>query len=442
MSLTEQIYAELVDGLKTGSLDWTAFTAKHGASKGPLYNAVGRFIRDMEPKVRELGGVQAELDAAGLKLDQAGLTLNSLDQKIKEVKSNLAPLEERKSTLNEEIGTLETKLAEKSELMKQVRELEKHGFDIERLRQLREALTEIGAKNGLKGKEAVSKFFDDLKDYEAVLEAKALLEGLRTQIETKKLQAENWQAKEETLRRKHDDRTEAIDAMQALLKRGVKAEQIVSWSGIVSKLGGPEELQDKLERYKSMSELLNAKKTEIENCDKKVIEVGAQIKALNEQKVEIEGAIKSLSTSGVKKITEVSDKAVTGLKSLSTSGLKEVTKVSSQAIAELKSLLAEIRVETERLSNLKAEAGKLEKELMYARYLTTGDQAVLKSFPKEVVIAFLDRAFEYCKLNQLNPRVKALDGFGRKYVGIESYAELELIDLITWAEAGLAGAVQ
>lgn len=180
-----------------------------------------------------------------------------------------------------------------------------------------------------------------------------------------------------------------------------------------------------------MSELLDAKKTEIGNCDKKVIELGAQIKALNEQKVEIEGAIKSLSTSGVKEITEVSDKAVTGIKSLSTRGLKEVTKVSDKAIAEIKPLLAELRVETKRLTDLKAEAGKLEKELRYARYLTTGDQAVLKSFPKEIVIAFLDRASAYCKLNQLNPRVRALDEFGRKYVGIESYAELDLIDLIT-----------
>ncbi len=106
----------------------------------------------MEPKVRALGEVQAWLDAAGLMLD-------SLDQKIKEAESGLAPLEETKNALNEGIETLETKLAEKSEVIKQVAELGKLGFDIERLRQLREALTEIGAKYGLKGKEAVSKFF-------------------------------------------------------------------------------------------------------------------------------------------------------------------------------------------------------------------------------------------------------------------------------------------
>jgi len=441
LSLTEQIYAELVDELETG-LDWTAFIAKYNASKGPLYNAIARFLHDMERKVQEFNEVQGKLDAAGLQLDQAGLTLDQLDRRIKEAESSLVPLEEKKGTLNEGIENLESKLTEKSELLEHAGELAKLGFNTDRLKQLQDALREIGAKQGLKGKEAISKFFDDLKDYEAVLEAESLLIGLQPQIETKKLEAKKWQAKEETLRRKHDDRTEAIDATQALLKRGVKAEQIVSWNGIVSKLGGPEELQDKLGQYKSMSELLATKKTEIEDCDKKVTELSAQVKALNEQKLEIEAAIKSLSTSGVKKITEVSDKAVTGLKSLSTSEVKEITKVSGKAITGLKSLLAEIRVETARLANLEAKAGKLEKELMYARYLTTGDQAVLKTFPKEVVIAFLDRASVYCELNQLNPMVRVPDGFSRKYSSISSYTELGLLDLIAWAEAGFAGALQ
>jgi len=115
LSLTNKIYQELVDGLKTG-LDYTHLQAKYGTSKGPFYNAFGRFIRDMEPKVRELGGVQAKLDTAGLKLDQ-------LDQRIKEAENSLPPLEERKNTLNQQTETLEMKLGEKSELIKQVGEL-------------------------------------------------------------------------------------------------------------------------------------------------------------------------------------------------------------------------------------------------------------------------------------------------------------------------------
>ncbi|MBU1066946.1 hypothetical protein KKE60_04130, partial [Patescibacteria group bacterium] len=52
LSLTDEIYAELVDGLKTG-LDYTHLQVKYRDSKGPFYNAYGRLIRDMEPKVRE-----------------------------------------------------------------------------------------------------------------------------------------------------------------------------------------------------------------------------------------------------------------------------------------------------------------------------------------------------------------------------------------------------
>ena len=143
-TLTDQIYAELVEGLKT-HLDWTAFIAKHNAHKPELYNAIGRFFHDMEPKVKALGEVQAKLDRAGLELD-------SLDQRIKEAQSSLAPLENRRNVLNEEVEALETKLAEKSEFIKHVRELGKLGFDIQRLRQLKDALTDIGAKHGLKGK--------------------------------------------------------------------------------------------------------------------------------------------------------------------------------------------------------------------------------------------------------------------------------------------------
>ena len=111
-------------------------------------------------------------------------------------------------------------------------------------------------------------------------------------------------------------------------------EQVISWNGIVSKVGGPDELQDKLEQYRSMSQLLAAKKSEIEDCDKNLIELSAQIKALNEQKAEIEGAIKALSSSGVKEITKVSDKAVSGLKSLSDSGVREIAKLSDKTYAE------------------------------------------------------------------------------------------------------------
>ena len=181
MSLTDEIYYELMDALEKG-LDWQQFLVKYSASKGPLYNALGRVMTEVEAKIRALSEKKAKLQE---EVNQAGLRLDYLNQQIKEAESNVARLEDTENGLNDQIETLETGLAEKSELARHIAELGKLGFDIERLRQLKDALTEISAKHGLKGKEAVSKFFDDLKDYEALLGAELQLKGLQTQIEKK-----------------------------------------------------------------------------------------------------------------------------------------------------------------------------------------------------------------------------------------------------------------
>jgi DNA repair exonuclease SbcCD ATPase subunit len=307
LSLTDEIYAELVDGLKAG-LDWTHFLAKHGASKGPLYNAISRFFSDMEARVRAFSEVQGKLDQVGLRLNQLDQEVNEADKVIQTKNHELALLEEKENTLKKQTVVLESNLEQKSTPLKRLQELGKLGFGEEKFKALCATLTEIGTKRGLKRDEAVNTFFVELKDYDAKTGFEQEIQRLETIIRTKTLEAEKWQAEAESLSRHHKDLSEAITAVQSLTKHGVKVEQVVSWNSIVSKFGGPDELQDKLEQYRSMSQLLAAKKSEIEDCDKNLIELSAQIKALNEQKAEIEGAIKSLSSSGVKEIAKVSDR--------------------------------------------------------------------------------------------------------------------------------------
>ncbi len=459
MSLTDEIYQELTDGLKAEDFDWTAFIAKHGASKGPLYNAIGRFFTDIELTVRELNEVRTQLDEAGLKLE-------SLDKKIEEAEGSLAPLEKKRSSLNTQIEALERKIEGKNKLLEHAKDLEQLGLDIQRLGQLRETLAEIATKHGLKGNEATSKFFSDLKDYDTKTGFEQEIQRLETITDTRRLQAEKWQAEADKIERQYKELEAVTDAVRALLNQGVKTEQIMSWSAIVSRLGGPQVLHESLEQYQSMSELLATRKSEIEDCEKKVAQLTAQVKTLSTQKAEIEGAIESLSRSGVDEISKIGDKArsdlsslsssgvqeisrlsgkaMTELKSVSTSGLQEVTKVGDKAIAELRSLLAETRVETKKLADLKAEVGRLEKELMYARYITTADQTVLKAFPKEVVFAFLDRTAVYCKLNELNQETKMPDNLYDKYYPTHfiSTPAVSLLDLIIWLQVGLAGTNQ
>ncbi len=299
-----------------------------GTSKGPLYSAIGRFLNDMGSKVKALNEVQAKLDEAGLKLD-------SLNQGIKEAEGSLAPLEGKKNSLDKQIEALEAKLTEKSELVTHLVELEKLGFDIARLSQLKNALAEIGAKHGLKGKEAVGKFFHDLKDYEAVLGAEQLLEGLQTKIETKKLEAGNWQAKEEALRIKHDDLKEAIGAVSALRAKGIKVGQIVIWHQILNQIESVEQFEKTLTQYGGVTKLLNARKAEAEAYELKLAKAKSQVEALEKDRAKIEAAIDALKVAGIKEIEEMSQalekdgaKIEATIDALKVAGIKEIEEMN------------------------------------------------------------------------------------------------------------------
>jgi len=355
LSLTEQIYQELVDGLKTG-LDWPHFLAEHKDSKGPTYNAIGRFFNDMGPKVKALGEVQAKLDAGGL-------TLDSLDQKIKEAESNVAFLQERENTLNQQIETFETKLAEKSGVIKQVVELGKLGYDIERLRQLREALTEIGAKNGLTGKEAVSKFFDDLKDYDTKAGFEREIQRLETITETKKLEAKRWQAEEEALRRKHDDLKEVIGAVHALRAKGVKVSQIPTWQRIFNQIESVEQFEKSLTQYGGITRLLNARKEEAESYKLKLAKAQSQAETLEKERARIEARIDALKVAGVKQLEAMTEAAERQLKAVAANEIKETQDVAREIRSEFATFLTQLDKLLEKAVHLGQELERSKQEM-------------------------------------------------------------------------------
>jgi hypothetical protein len=227
-------------------------------------------------------------------------------------------------------------------VIKQVGELGKLGFDIERLRQLREVLAEIGAKHGLKGKEAVGKFFHDLKDYEAVLGAEALLEGLQTQIETKRVEAENWQAKEEALRRKHDDLKEAIGAIYALRAKGINVRQIIMWQRILNRFETLEQFAEDLSRYGDLTKLLNTRKEETEGYDLRLAQVQSQVETLDKEKTKIEAAIDALKVAGVKELKGMTEAAGNQLKALVATQIRETQVVGQEVRKGLDNLFAQL----------------------------------------------------------------------------------------------------
>lgn len=359
MSLTDEIYIELLDGLEKG-LDWQQFLAKHSTSKGPLYSAIGRFFTEVEPKIVALNEEKSRVQS---ELDQAGLTLDSLDRKIKEAESNFASLEDRKNVLNEQVETMETKLAEKSELAEHLAELGKLGFDSERLKQLQEALREIGMRHGLKSKEAVGKFFDALKDYEAVLGAELQLKGLQTQIETKKLEAENWQAKEEALRIKHDDLKEALGAVHALRTRGIKVSQIITWHQILNRFETIEQFDESLAQYSNITKLLNARKEETESYELRLAKAQSQVETLEKERAKIEGAIDVLRLAGVKELKAMTEEATKQLKAVAAREIRETQAVGQEVRSEFSNFFAQLDALVKKVFEIGQEFERIKEEL-------------------------------------------------------------------------------
>ena len=98
MSLTEEIYQELIEGLEKG-LDWQQVLAKHGASKGPLYNAAGRVIAEIPARLTTINEAmkqgQAKLDELGQRLDELDQKMKTADEALQAKSEELIQLEER-----------------------------------------------------------------------------------------------------------------------------------------------------------------------------------------------------------------------------------------------------------------------------------------------------------------------------------------------------------
>jgi chromosome segregation ATPase len=330
MSLTDEIYHELLDGLEKG-LDWQQFLTKHSGSKGPLYNAIGRFFTEVELKIRALNEEKSRVQG---ELNQAGLELDSLDQRKEEAESSILSMANRQNALTEQVETLEAKLAEKGELAKRLAEIERLDFNAERLTQLQETLREIGMKHSLKGREAVGKFFDALRDYDAVLGAELQLKGLEEKIETKKLEAENWQAKEEALKRKYNDLKGAIEAVRVLRAKGIKPGQIITWHRILSRFQTVEEFDESLAQYGDVIRLLKAKKEETENWELQLASAQGQVETLEKERAKIEGEIDALKEAGMKELKAMTGEATKQLKVMAASEINEIREIGQEIRAE------------------------------------------------------------------------------------------------------------
>jgi len=419
MTLTDEIHRELMEGLRTG-LDYDRLRLKWEKSKGPFYNALQRVFAEggiqLEDLSSQMRALQKKAAAAQKKLDVLAGEQRRVETEVEGKRKQVDSLDQRAGTIRQQTEKLSSDLNAKAGLLSQIRELEKMGFDIDGLRQLHDALAQIGTRRGLKAKESSDKFFTDLKDYDAKTGFEQEVQRLGAIVETRRLDAEKWQAKKETLKRSFKDLKQAISAAKFLLKQGVKVEQIVVWSKVLAKVGGVEGLDKELDQYKSIKEAVAAQKKEVERIELKERELAGKVASLREEKTEIEGAIKSLSSAGI----------------------EEIAAVKNKAESELSCFVQELKDATKAFGEAKAEAGRLERELTYARYLTADDDTALGAAPKEVVSMFLERVSRWSRLRGINPGLKVPEFISSRYqVLFSSYEKVALLDLMRWVQRGL-----
>lgn len=157
----------------------------------------------------------------------------------------IGEVEKRQENAVDRLGKLDQEVGARAELLTKAEELEKLGLDRARLSDLCAAVIGAGAKHGLGHGEALQRFFGELREYDAALGFQAEAKRWETIAETKRLEAERIKAQHDGLEMRYQERKEAVDAMESLLKQGVKPAQIPLWNGILSKFRGPESIFSK-----------------------------------------------------------------------------------------------------------------------------------------------------------------------------------------------------
>ncbi len=316
MTLTDEIYRELMDGLRTG-VDYDKLRLKWEGSKGPFYNALQRVFADV---AGELAQASSDLNAALQKSGEVQQRVTALEAQERKTETAVKAKAGEKESLEQQTGTarkqlqgVNGELAARKGLLDQAGELEDMGFDLKQLRLLRGTLVAIGTKRGLKAKEAIAAFFSDLEDYDAKVGFEREVQRLNTIAETSKLEVKKWQAEKDTLQRAYEEKRDAMNAMESLLKQGLKTERILAWDKMVEAAGGVEQLSRDIGKYKSAKEALAAWGKEVQRLTLKRDEIAGEVSQLEKRKAEIQGAIAALSKAGMDEIKATREEALSGV---------------------------------------------------------------------------------------------------------------------------------
>jgi len=476
MGLEDTIYEELMRAFRAGE-PISPIHEKYGRNKTTYHGALTRATKDATAESQAVvSEIKKKTDQLRGEHERIKTAISDAKKTLENLNNEITTCGNRITELGKEEGELDQRIGEKEETLRKAEDIEEAGFTAEMLVNLGEKIKKIGSKHGLRPDKAVDAFFEDLKSWDEKLGLEPKLNKLRMEIGAKKSELDRCTSDLEALQAKHSAEKVVIDEWKAMKRRGIGPDHIFAWGRTLEKLNmNPVEFEAELRDYSTLRQHVSELQERVDGLKKYEREFQAKVQTLEGRRDEIEGAIRELKNTAVKKIEDLIEKveeltkkgiknleelAEKGIKNLegmdqqakitTGAGLEELRKMADQAKTQFSELRQGAESEIKRAGEVKAEAdeqiGRLRAiaetfgaELKNARYfmkLPLSEEALDKlaeDLNPIVVQQYLNIAHAWC-LKKFNPKLKPPEEIvPKKYFSISSYTGVELADAVRMA---------
>jgi chromosome segregation ATPase/Fe2+ transport system protein FeoA len=337
-------------------------------------------------------------------------SLKNVENEVKNIEAKKEELNKQASELNENVKKLKEEQAQIEHALKLYEELKALGFDEITLKMLKNASDKYGGVKSVI--EAVNKY-TKLTELESKVE----------ELEKKKSNVESELKKTEA---DYVHLQPIISMCEELLyKHGFSVSAITDIYKIAKKYREPIEVIKAIEKY----EELKAIEEQIETLTAKKNELKTRVDELNNKAQELRALIK-----------EQKQAARGLLKPFATEISKTIDLLGKKSSETIDAIAGKYDEYAKKYGELKAESGKFEEELRFARIIRSliNYSSECKELPLDYDIYMLRAIINHCKIKGVNPKVKAGEEIRTKYKYYgDVFEKTELLDLLQWALRGL-----
>ena len=408
----------------------SAIFERYAGSKGPLYNALAVATKHLR---EEFTGLAERV--------------NRFRQQHTDLDREVDHLDRRAGERQRELQHVEQRLREGRLLLDRLDRLAALGFGPVELDQLIELLSRMAADQGLPVQEGVREFFETVARYEQVLSLDLQARRATVRAQTAQAESERWEAEARRAEAKAKLRREAVDFAEALLKRGVSADELAAWQQIVDRSGlPPAKLASALEQYGSVSRLVRALEQERNRLQNQKEALEAGLTALRRRQAQLDEALQVISESGRQRLRQAQAEAARAARDVQQLAVAAIRQAREEAVRTLAGWDQRLVSTIQRYEALAQEVATMEQDVKLARALRTDADEAWKQVAPRTWEALIRRMIRWAQVAGFNPRavipgaVKAMKQGSLDYPALYGELSLPLVGLALWLSQALTEA--